>query len=253
MALSCSTTSRSGRRRTWPAEDGEGARAFGRGKIALWLTYASDERAVREVADECGAAGVEAHVSKLDLADPEEPARFAAAVGETWGDLHVLVNNAGVCPFTPVEQIDVEEWDHVLNVNLRGPFLLTRALLPLLRAAAGDRAVVNISSLAGQTGGIHAGAHYAASKAGLLSLTRTFAALLAREGIRVNSVTPGPVDTAMTNVLGNEAVESVRSAVPLGRVATPDEIAATVAFLASPDAAYTTGTICEVNGGLHIA
>ena len=120
-------------------------------------------------------------------------------MADAWGELSILINNAGICPYTPPDDITVDEWDAVLETNARGTFLMTRAALPLLRAAAGDRSVVNISSIAGQTGGYTTSVHYAASKGAILAITRSDARRLAGEGIRVNAVTPGPIDTSITD------------------------------------------------------
>ena len=113
---------------------------------ALWITYAGRESEAARVADECRAAGApDVHVSRLDLRDAASVTALVDEVSSAWGSLHVLVNNGGVCPYTPFDDIDIDEWDLVLETNARGTFLLTRAALPLLRAAEGDRSVVNIS------------------------------------------------------------------------------------------------------------
>lgn len=228
------------------------ARELARRGMDVWLTYHSDEEGARAVVASLRQLGTEARASRVDLADPAVPEVFAKEIAREWDSLHVIVNNAGACPHTPYEEISVEEWDVVLAANLRGPFLLIRALVPLLRAAEGDRAIVNVSSMAGQTGGVIAAVHYAASKAGMLSLTRSFSRLLAADGIRVNSVTPGPVITRITDRLSGEARAKVLAGVPLGRFAEPEEIAATIVFLASPESSFTTGAIYDVNGGLRV-
>jgi 3-oxoacyl-[acyl-carrier protein] reductase len=231
----------------------EVVRALAQSGLDVWLTYLSDEAEAERVVRECRNAGVDAHASRLDLAQSDAPSTFVAEVHARWDRIHVLVNNAGICPYTPYDEITPAEWDEVLNVNLRGAFLLTRAVIPLLRNADGDRAIVNVSSLAGETGGFHAGVHYAASKAAMFSLTRSFSRLLAAEHIRVNAVAPGPVMTRITDGLGNDASAHVMDAVPLGRFATADEVAATIAFVASPSASFTTGATFDINGGLRNA
>jgi 3-oxoacyl-[acyl-carrier protein] reductase len=138
----------------------------------------------------------------------------------------------------------------VLDVNARGPFLLSRAVLGLLRQASGDRAIVNVASVAGQTGGIATSLHYAASKGALLAMTRSLARLLAGEGIRVNAVCPGPVETAIFDDLAPEARDRLAAGVPLGRFGTPDEVGHTIAFLATSRAGFATGASYDVNGGL---
>ncbi|MCK2035238.1 SDR family oxidoreductase [Microbacterium sp. SSW1-49] len=220
---------------------------------ALWITYAGREAEAARVAEECRAAGAaEVHVSRLDLRDPESTAALVDEITATWGSLHVLVNNGGVCPYTPYEDIDLEEWDFVLETNARGTFFLTRATLPLLRAAEGDRSVVNIASIAGQVGALQTGIHYAASKGALLAITRSFARHLAGEGIRVNAVTPGPVASAITDQLQGERREKLSASIPLGAFGQPEDVAWIIASLASPRASFITGATYDVNGGVRI-
>lgn len=220
---------------------------------SLWLTYAGRESAAAEVAEECRAAGSpDVRVSRLDLRDPASIAALVAEIDAAWGELHVLVNNGGVCPYTPYPEIDIDEWDLVMETNARGTFLLTRAALPLLRAADGDRSVINIASIAGQVGALQTGLHYAASKGAILALTRSFARHLARERIRVNAVTPGPVTSAITDQLGQEGRAALESSIPLGAFGEPADVAWIIAALASERARFITGATYDVNGGVRI-
>ncbi|MFK4762202.1 SDR family NAD(P)-dependent oxidoreductase [Microbacterium sp. ZW T5_45] len=226
---------------------------FAREGAALWITYAGREAEAARVAEDCRAAGAaEVHVSRLDLRDPASIETLMADVGESWGTLHVLVNNGGVCPYTPYQDIDMEEWDGVLETNARGTFLLTRAALPLLRAAQGDRSVVNISSIAGQVGALQTGIHYAASKGAILAITRSFARHLAGEGIRVNAVTPGPVASAITDQLQGAGREKLESGIPLGAFGQPADVAWIISALASERSRFITGATYDVNGGVRI-
>ena len=221
--------------------------------VALWITYAGREAEAVRVAEECRAAGSpDVHVSRLDLRDPDSIAALIAEITAAWDDLHVLVNNGGVCPYTPYPEIDIEEWDFVLETNARGTFLLTRAALPLLRAADGDRSVINIASIAGQVGALQTGIHYAASKGAILSITRSFARHLAAEGIRVNAVTPGPVASAITDQLQGEGRAKLESGIPLGAFGQPEDVAWIIASLASERARFITGATYDVNGGVRI-
>ena len=220
---------------------------------AVWITYTGRETEAARVAEECCAAGApEARVSRLDLRDRESVDALVAEITATWGSLHVLVNNGGVCPYTPYDDIDIDEWDLVLETNARGTFLLTRAALPLLRAAEGDRSVINLSSIAGQVGALQTGIHYAASKGALLAITRSFARHLAAEGIRVNAVTPGPVASAITDELSAEGREKLESGIPLGAFGRPADVAWIIASLASERAGFITGATYDVNGGVRI-
>jgi 3-oxoacyl-[acyl-carrier protein] reductase len=181
----------------------------------------------------------------FDVSNAEEVrAVFAGLPG-----LHILVNNAGICPLTPVEQISELEWDRVLNINLKGAFLCTQAALPLLRAAGWGR-VINISSLAGQMGGIAVGVHYAASKAGLLGLTKSFARLLAPHGITVNAIAPATLETDLTAQWPAELRQDLGQRMSIGRLIRPEEVAEAVAFLCSPAADPITGATIDINAGL---
>lgn len=221
--------------------------------VALWITYAGREAEAVRVAEECRAAGSpDVHVSRLDLRDADSIAALIAEITAAWDDLHILVNNGGVCPYTPYPEIDIEEWDFVLETNARGTFLLTRAALPLLRAADGDRSVINIASIAGQVGALQTGIHYAASKGAILAITRSFARHLAAEGIRVNAVTPGPVASAITDQLQGEGRAKLESGIPLGAFGQPEDVAWIIASLASERARFITGATYDVNGGVRI-
>jgi 3-oxoacyl-[acyl-carrier protein] reductase len=220
--------------------------------VDVWLTYSSDGEGARRTAERCEGSGVEARLSPLDLRSPASVAGFLEQLDQGWGSCHALVNNAGICPWTPWDQITADEWDTVLQTNLRGTFLLLQGAIPILRRADGDRAVVNLASVAGQTGGIATSIHYAASKGGVLAMTRSFARLLAAEGIRVNAVAPGPVSTSMTDALDDERRADLAAGVPLGRFGTAEEVAHVVALLASPEAGFTTGATYDVNGGLLV-
>lgn len=218
----------------------------------VWLSYANDEASTRRLAETLAMQGVEARVSHLDLRSPTSIDALIDEIEQAWGELHVLVNNGSVCPYEPYQEIDIDSWDQVMETNARGTFLLSRSVLPLMRAASGDRAMVNISSVAGEVGALTTGIHYAASKAAILAITRSFARQLADEGIRVNAVAPGPIASKITNALSPEARAGLEAGVPLGRFGTAEEVAWVVASLASAKAGFVTGATYDVNGGVRV-
>lgn len=220
----------------------------------LWLTYASQSERTEAVAARCRQAGAaEVRLSRLDLGSPESIRAIVADVSTHWGRLHTLINNGAICPYRDWLDIEVDEWDSVMETNARGTFLLTRATLALLRAAApDDRSVVNISSIAGQIGALKSGIHYAASKGALLAITRSLARYLAEERIRVNAVCPGPVNSTLAQQLDVHRRDQLTGSIPLGRFGEGHEVAAVIALLSSPAAAFTTGATYDVNGGVHI-
>jgi 3-oxoacyl-[acyl-carrier protein] reductase len=181
----------------------------------------------------------------FDVSDPHAVQR----VFDSLGPVQILVNNAGICPLTPPEEIGEAEWDRVLAVNLKGAFLCTQAALPGLRAAGWGR-VINVASAAGQMGGISVGVHYAASKGGLLAMTKSFARLLAPYGVTVNAIAPGTSETDLTGCWPEEVKQDLRARIPLGRFVRPEEVAGVAAFLCSPAAAAITGATVDVNAGL---
>lgn len=210
-----------------------------------------DAEAAARTAATIEAAGGDAEAAALDVGDwgafQELVADFAARTGR----LDVLVNNAARSVARSFWEIEPEEWDDVLAVNLRGVFSGCRAAGAVMRDAGRGR-IVNLASLAGQQGGINGGAHYAASKAGIIVLTKIVAAELAGSGVTVNAVAPAAIEGPVFDALPAARQEAIAAQVPVGRPGCPDEVAATVAFLASDRAAFITGTTIDVNGGLFM-
>jgi NAD(P)-dependent dehydrogenase (short-subunit alcohol dehydrogenase family) len=189
---------------------------------------------------------------QADVSRPPDVQRAVERSVECFGGLDILVNNAGICPLTAFPDITEAEWDRVLDINLKGAFFCSQAALPHIRQSGPRGRVVNISSVAGQSGGLLAPFHYAASKAGLIVLTKSLARLLAPEQATVNCVAPGTTATDLTAAWAEDLLERVRAAIPLGRLGQPQEIAEAVAFLVSDRAAFITGATLDVNGGLYL-
>lgn len=178
---------------------------------------------------------------RADVSVAAEVGRLVTAVEDTLGPVAILVNNAAITRPQAVDEITEQDWDEIIAVNLKSVFLVTQAVLPRMRAARWGR-IVNLSSVAAQTGGV-VGPHYAASKAGILGLTHSYAHLLAQEGITVNAVAPALIETEM--VTGNPKARS--DLIPVGRFGTVDEVADVVVMLARNG--YVTGQTINVNGG----
>jgi 3-oxoacyl-[acyl-carrier protein] reductase len=203
-----------------------------------------------EVAAEITAAGGTAHAFVLDIADEDSIKACAKAVVAHFGKLEILVNNAGITRDVLALRMKRKDWDDVVLTNLTGSFLMTQAAIsPMLKAKWGR--VINITSVVGEMG--QAGqANYAASKAGLIGVTKSLARELAGRAITVNAVAPGYIETAMTAVLTEDQKTAMTQHIPLGRVGTDLDIAHAVAFLASEEAGYITGHTLDVNGGMYM-
>ncbi len=203
-------------------------------------------------ASEITGLGGRALPMKCDVTDPHQVAATILAAVDRYGGLDILVNNAGISPLQAFEEITLEEWNKVLAVNLTGPFLFCQAALPYLRRSGEKGRIINIGSLAGQIGGIAAGAHYSASKGGLMVLTKQLAKILAPQRATANNIAPGTTDTALTQSWGAEVRQALEKQIPLGRLGLPADVARLAVFLASDDAGFITGATINVNGGLFI-
>ena len=202
------------------------------------------------VAAEITAAGSKAQAFALDIASEDSVKACAKAVLARFGRIDILVNNAGITRDILALRMKRHDWDDVLTTNLTGAFLMTQACMSAMLKARWGR-VINVTSVVGETG--QAGqSNYAASKAGLIGLTKSLARELASRTITVNAVAPGYIETAMTAVLNDEQRTAMTSQIPLARAGTDADIAAAVAFLASEDASYITGHTLDVNGGMYM-
>ncbi len=209
-----------------------------------------DAARVEMVAKELEALGVPVLAVPGDVSRREDVERVVGRARERFGRIDILVNNAGIIRDALLVRMKDEDWDEVLNVNLRGAFLMTRAAAKVMIRQKGGR-IINITSAAGAMG--NAGqANYSAAKAGLIGLTRSAARELAHWGILVNAVAPGLIDTDMAAAIPPEAREALLAQMPLKRIGVAREVAEVVRFLAGDGASYVTGQVIHVNGGLYM-
>ncbi|MCU0961651.1 MAG: 3-oxoacyl-[acyl-carrier-protein] reductase [Pirellulaceae bacterium] len=194
------------------------------------------------------AAGGSAEAVACDVKDGTKVDQLVEAVAERCGRLDILVNNAGITRDTLLPRMSDQEWDDVIETNLRGAFLFARAASRIMMRARHGR-IINISSVSGLIG--NAGqTNYSASKAGLIGLTRSLSRELAKRNVTVNAVAPGFIESDMTRTLGAALLDEAKKHIPARRLGTPAEVAAAVLFLASPAAAYVTGCVLTVDGGM---
>lgn len=214
--------------------------------IVLNDIAASDS--IDATAEEFKAAGYNVAVTKGDVRNSEDVKAMVSAAVETFGSLDILVNNAGVTKDKPMAMMSEEDWDLVLDINLKGAFFCTKlAAKQMIRQRSGR--IVNIASVAGRYGN-PGQANYSASKAGLIGLTKTTAKEFASRGVTCNAVAPGFIQSKMTDALPDEVRKKYLDYIPLGRFGTPDDVANVVAFLASDESGYVTGQVIDIDGGL---
>lgn len=224
------------------------ARRLASGGAKVLANDLSREAAERAVAD-LGRQGYEAAAMAGDVSAAGDVRRLVDGALERFGAVHVLVNNAGVLRPTRVVDMEEEEWDLIIRVNLKGTYLCSRAVLPVMQRQGWGR-IVNIASSAGRSTSTVGGAHYTASKAGMLGFTRHLAREVARDGITVNAVCPGLIDTDMVrSTISEEQADAYVERFPVNRLGEAREVAEVVAFLASERTAYITGASLDINGG----
>ncbi len=213
-----------------------------------------DEGKASALSAELSPLGVRAVTCGGDVSKEEAVSRMVASVAGQLGRIDILVNNAGIYPTGPVAEMDVGDWDRVMAVNLRGPLLCTREAVVVMRRQGDGGAILNVSSIDSMHPSFVGMSHYGASKGGLNMLTRSAALEFAPDGITVNAICPGGVETEGTEAaFGDGLKEQLEQRIPLGRVSTPDEIGAAALFMVSPAARYITGTTLVVDGGYLIS
>ena len=205
---------------------------------------------LKETIDGIRAAGGTAEAIACNVTDSARVAEVVDEVTKMWGGLQILVNNAGITRDNMILRMKDEQWDAVININLRGTFLFTRsAAKPMIKQHGGR--IINIASVSGLMGN-PGQANYSASKAGVIGLTRTVAMELAGRNVTVNAVAPGFIATDMTAALGEEMIAQIKKEVPLGRMGQPQDVADAVLFLASDAASFITGHVLTVDGGITV-
>jgi 3-oxoacyl-[acyl-carrier protein] reductase len=233
-----------------------GARGIGRATVLelaksgadVAINYAGSEAAAKQLAEEVEGLGRKAIIIQANVADSAAVGDMVKKVVQEFGQLDILVNNAGITKDNLIMRMKEEEWDAVIDVNLKGVFNCIKAVTRQMMKQRSGR-IINISSVVGVLGN-PGQANYVAAKAGVIGLTKTTARELASRSVTVNAIAPGFIDTDMTSTLGEEVKEGILSQIPLARLGSPEEIAKVVRFLSSDEAGYMTGQTLHVDGGM---
>ena len=212
------------------------------------VNYSGSEGAAQETVEAVQALGRKAIKIKANVANVDEVASMVEEAHKEFGHIDILVNNAGITRDGLLIRMKDSDWDDVLNINLKGVYLVSKAVAKIMVKQRSGR-IINMTSVSGVTGNVGQ-ANYAAAKAGVIGFTKTCAKELAARGITVNAVAPGFIETAMTDVLPEKIKEGIAATVPFGRMGQPEEIASVVTFLASDFASYITGQVLNVDGGM---
>lgn len=226
------------------------ALAFASEGYNIGINYINNHTAAIDCLNEVSGYGVDAEIFKCDVSDSNNAEKLIYDFVARFGKVDVLVNNAGISKIAPIQNITTDDWNNIINTNLSSAFFLCQAALPyFLRQEYGN--IINISSIWGKTGASCEVA-YSASKAGLIGLTKALAKELGQSNIRVNSISPGLINTDMNCELSRETLDSIVSETPLSRIGSPEDIAKVALFLASDRSEFITGADIPVNGGLFI-
>ena len=221
-------------------------RMFANEGFNVFMLYNKRENEANALCKQLSQQGKSVYSCKCDITDESDVRRAVSLCEYKFGAIDVLINNAGISEFAVLENITEEMWDRMMNVNVKGMFLLTRCALPLLRQANGK--IINVSSMWGLSGA-SCEVHYSASKAAVIGFTKALAKEEAPSGMTVNCIAPGFIETEMNALLSEEAVSEIIEKTPLGRAGTPADVAGVMLFLSSPSADFITGQTISVDGG----
>jgi 3-oxoacyl-(acyl-carrier-protein) reductase len=226
------------------------ARALAQAGADVAVNYCCSFEAARDVCGEVRRLGVRSRLYQADVSSVEQAQEMVAKVVDDFGGIDILVNNAGITRDKSFLKMTSYMWDEVIKVNLNGAVQLTQAVLPGMVAAGWGR-IINIASIVGQMGNFGQ-TNYAAAKGALIAFTKSLAREVARKGITVNAVAPGFIETDMPRDIPQESLEAVKAMTPMGRLGTPEEVAAVIVFLSTPAASFMTGQVLGVNGGMYM-
>ena len=226
------------------------ALALARQGFAVAVNYQTSRDQAEEVCSAIRASGGQSMAVQANVIYEDEVIHMVEAIRDKLGPPSILINNAGITRDKSFIKMTRLMWDEVLGVNLTGPFTVTQVLLPGMIEQGWGR-IINLASIVGLVGNFGQ-ANYAVTKGGIISFTMTLARELARKGITVNAVAPGYIETDMMKDVPPAVIDQVKAMTPMGRLGTPEEVADTIAFLASPCASYITGQVISVNGGMHM-
>ncbi len=219
--------------------------------IVVFIADMAEDLAQQTVQMIKNTSNNEAFAVKTDVGNKADVNHLIDIVAEKFGRIDILFNSAGICSRTALEDITEDEWDKVLNINLKGTFFTSQAAMPVMKQQQGGT-ILNMASMAGKVGGVAVGAHYSASKAGIICLTKSFAKALAPYKISVNALAPGPVETEMIQDWPVDVKQTMANECPMGRLAEIPDVVEAAMFLLSASAGYITGQKLNINGGLYM-
>lgn len=236
-----------------------GSRGIGRScalKLAadgchLVINYKSDKQSAEETASKAREYGVKALICQADMSKVAEIEKLVHFTVEQFGRIDILINSAGIAQIVDYSQITEEDWDGMMELNLKGTFFCCQKVMEVMKKQQSGK-IVNLASTAGQMGGFIVGVNYSVSKAGVICMTKSLSKPAIKHGININCVAPGLIDTDMTTSYPPESVAGMKGGIPIGRLGSADEVADSIVFLASDQASYFVGATLYVNGGTYL-